>query len=34
MLTATADEYLGGRDFDNKLAKHFANEFKSKYKVC
>lgn len=27
------DAYLGGRDFDDVLATHFAEEFKSKYKI-
>lgn len=33
MLTTTADEYLGGRDIDTLLARHFAVEFKNKYKI-
>ncbi|RXG71396.1 97 kDa heat shock protein [Armadillidium vulgare] len=33
MLTTTSDEHMGGRDFDVLLGRHFANEFKSKYKI-
>lgn len=33
MLATSADSNLGGRDFDRLLATHFANEFKSRYKV-
>ncbi|MCL4123068.1 UNVERIFIED_CONTAM: hypothetical protein GTU68_067398, partial [Idotea baltica] len=33
MLTTTAEEHLGGRDFDHLLAQHFAAEFKTKYKI-
>lgn len=33
MLATSADSNLGGRDFDRLLATHFANEFKTRYKV-
>ncbi|KAB7495803.1 Heat shock protein 4L [Armadillidium nasatum] len=33
MLMTTSDEHMGGRDFDVLLGRHFANEFKSKYKI-
>ncbi|KAK4306265.1 hypothetical protein Pmani_021888 [Petrolisthes manimaculis] len=33
MLATSADPNLGGRDFDRLLATHFANEFKTKYKI-
>lgn len=33
MLATAADPNIGGRDFDRLLAQHFANDFKSRYKV-
>lgn len=33
MLATASDHNLGGRDFDRLLAIHFANDFKSRYKV-
>ena len=33
VLATVADPNLGGRDFDMLLANHFAEEFKSRYKV-
>ncbi|GAA5914333.1 hypothetical protein JCM6882_008163 [Rhodosporidiobolus microsporus] len=34
VVRATAfDRHFGGRDFDNALVKHFAEEFKTKYKI-
>lgn len=32
-MLATDYEFVGGRDFDHLLACHFAEEFKTKYKV-
>lgn len=33
MLATAADPNIGGRDFDRLMAQHFANDFKSRYKV-
>lgn len=33
VLSTASDPCLGGRDFDNKLANHFNEEFKVKYKI-
>lgn len=33
MLATSSDPNLGGRDFDRLMALHFANDFKSRYKV-
>lgn len=33
ILGTAYDKHFGGRDFDFAIAKHFANEFKSKYKI-
>merc|ERR1719466_416757 len=33
VLSTSFDPFLGGRDFDRKLAEHFAVEFKTNYKI-
>ncbi|XP_050688436.1 heat shock 70 kDa protein 4-like isoform X2 [Eriocheir sinensis] len=33
MLATSSDHNLGGRDFDRLMAQHFANDFKSRYKI-
>ena len=33
MLSKAFDPTLGGRNFDQRLLKHFAAEFKTKYKI-
>ena len=33
MLSCLADPNLGGRDFDNELAHHFAADFKKRYHI-
>ncbi|KAI5966372.1 SSE1 [Candida pseudojiufengensis] len=33
ILGTAFDKHFGGRDFDYAIAEHFANEFKSKYKI-
>jgi len=33
VLSTSFDPFLGGRDFDRKLAEHFASEFKTNYKI-
>jgi len=33
MLANASDPHLGGRDFDNILARHFVEEFKKKYNL-
>lgn len=33
VLGTAYDKHFGGRDFDYAIAKHFANEFKTKYKI-
>ena len=32
-MSKAFDPMLGGRDFDQRLLKHFAEEFKKKYKI-
>jgi molecular chaperone DnaK (HSP70) len=34
VLSSAYDPNLGGRDFDEVLVRHFAAEFKQKFKVC
>ena len=33
VLATSCDQNVGGRDFDEALAKHFAEEFRGKYKL-
>ena len=33
ILGSAYDKHFGGRDFDHAIANHFANEFKTKYKI-